>query len=435
MRVASSTRDLSPSSTRPGNALSERNFLLAWLASIVSNTGSWLQQIAVPVVIYEITHRTLWLGVAGFAGLISGAVTTLVGGPLADRYDRRRILIATNLVQGGCAFALWGLWVSGHAHLAPMLAALVVAGLASGVAVTTWQSIQPLLVPRELIASAVRMNSTQYAISRALGPAIGTLVLRQWGAATCFFSNAVSFLFVVGAMVVVQARPQPVLQAGPGLRAELREGRRYLMSDASLRFPPVGILLVSGLAVTWTSLAAAIAAEHFGRPATDSGMLVTAYGVGSVLTGVLAGRATRVFRRSRLAVAAMAIAAMGLTLVAVTRSFALGMVGMFLLGIGHLTTSVVLNTAIQLHAHERLRGRVMGIYLQCSFVGNATGALLNAKVADAISVRIGLLLDAALLSIPLLIGLRGGLAALDGDHVVPPPPELVASATAPPIRA
>jgi MFS family permease len=321
-----------------------------------------------------------------------------------------------------------------------MLITLVLTGLASGVGVTTWQSIQPLLVPRELIASAVRMNSTQYAISRAIGPALGTLVLREWGAATCFISNAIGFLFVVVAMMVVQTREQPVTERGPGMRAELRDGWDYLRSDASLRFPPIGILFLASLGVTWTALAAAIAAEHYGHASTDGGLLVTSYGVGSVLTGLLAGRLTLGHPRSRIAVGAFLMASAGLAVVASTHSFAIGLAGMFLLGIGHLLTSVVLNTAIQLHSHDRLRGRVMGIYLQCSLIGHATGSLLNAKVVDATSIRTTMLIDAALLLLPLLIGLRGGLRALDSDRVVPPldAPEPVLPAVGPaeaPLRA
>jgi MFS family permease len=402
------------------------SFRIAWSASLVSNTGSWLQQLAVPVVVYEITGKTRWLGISSALGLICSALTTLMGGALADRHDRRTILIMTNLVQGAAATFLWIVWATGHARVTLLLGALAVSGLAGGVAVSTWQSIQALLVPRQHLLSAVRLNSTQYAISRALGPALGAVVLRQYGASVCFALNAASFLGVVVAMTRVTTRA-PEIDAPTtrhGIRVELREGWNYLRSDSALWYPTISVLYFAGFAVTWTALAAAISAKHFGHLARDSGWLVTSYGVASVFTAVTATRLQNSVRRSRMFILAVLAAGVGLATIAATRTYALGLVGMSLLGVGHICSSMSLNTSVQLHAAEALRGRVTALFLQCSLIGHALGGLLNAELADTFSVRTALLVDAGLLAVPALVMGRR-LLSLDRGSVVAPPPPLV----------
>ena len=226
-------------------SLRNRDFRTFSVSALISNTGSWMQTIAVPVVIYELTDNSkFWLGLAAFVGFFPSLLVGPVSGRLADRFSRKSVLLVTQTIQMLVALSLWAFWVAGIATALNTLAHLLVYGITVGINITSWQSFVPQLVSREDMPDAVRINSMQFTAARAFGPALGGLVLRFFGPGTSYMTNALSFLVVLGALLTV--RPHEVhASVREDADTRFREGVAYVLARTALWLPVVTITMVS----------------------------------------------------------------------------------------------------------------------------------------------------------------------------------------------
>ena len=200
--------------------MGHRDFALFWSAAIVTNTGSSMQGAAIPFVIYKLTGSTTWLGVSAAIAFLPLFLLGPLAGAIADRYPRRQVLLVSQSVQMTVAVALWVMWVTGTATVATMLVALTVTSIASGINISSWQAFVPSLVPRHDLLNAVRLNSIQFALARALGPAVAGLVLGAFGPGACFAGNALSFVYVIVILVMIRPHPEAIAPASAPTRAE-----------------------------------------------------------------------------------------------------------------------------------------------------------------------------------------------------------------------
>jgi len=308
-----------------------------------------------------------------------------LAGAIADRYPRRTVLLVTQTVQMTAAFALWGIWISGQASLGSILGTLFVSSLASGINITSWQAFVPSLVPEESLLNAVRLNSMQFTVARAIGPAIAGLVLSRFGAGTTFLVNAITFLFVIAALLAVRPRPAPERVGESSVLQDFRDGVRYLRRHPGARQCVMTVGVVSLLPVAIVQLTPAIAERQFDAGDTGYGLLVSAYGVGSIVASLaLAFHADR-FARSRLTLVCLLTAAAGAALLAGATPFVLGLVGLFVIGTGQTVVSITQNTTVQLQVQDRYRGRVLAVYLMTLFICVPLGTLLGgASAATAV---------------------------------------------------
>ena len=178
---------------RSGNALAEatvalrnREFRIFWFAALISNTGGWMQSAAIPFVVYELTGRNTGVGVAGFWAYIPIMIMGVVGGSLADRFDRKRLLVVMQIGQAVFAVGLWVVVANGWATPARLSALAFGSGLASGLNIPVWQSFVAQLVPKETLLNAVTLNSTQFNAARALGTFLAGVIVVVSGACANF---------------------------------------------------------------------------------------------------------------------------------------------------------------------------------------------------------------------------------------------------------
>ena len=224
-------------------AFRHRDYTIFWLGALVSNTGSWLQNLTVPYVVYEITGSAFWVGVATAAQFLPGFVGSPIGGHLADTRERRRLLIVLLSVMAVLAVGLWWTWESGSRSIAVILLLVSASGLVWGTTLPSWQAFVNDLVPREDLISAVSLNSLQFNAARSLGPAVAGLVIASFGPGVAFGLNAASFVFVVGALLLGLG-----LTAAAGAQAIERRDRH----DLAYRGPSP--FLVFGASVPLTLL-------------------------------------------------------------------------------------------------------------------------------------------------------------------------------------
>jgi MFS family permease len=373
--------------SRAFDSLRHRDFALFWTAAVISNTGSWMQQVTVPFVVFDLTGSTTWLAVSAAVAFLPPFFVGPLAGAIADRYPRRTVLLVTQTVQMAAAFALWGIWISGQASLGSILGVLFVSALASGINITSWQAFVPSLVPEASLVNAVRLNSIQFTVARAIGPAVAGLVLSRFGAGTTFLVNAVTFLFVIAALVAVQPRPAPERVGRSSVRRDFREGLGYLRRHAGARQCVMTVTVVALLPMSIVQLAPAIAEKQFDAGDTGYGLLVSAYGVGSIVASLAVAVHADRFVRSRLTLVCLLGAAAGAALLAAATALALGLVALFVIGISQTIVSITQNTTVQLQVDDRYRGRVLAVYLMMLFIGVPIGTLLLSTVVNLTGIR------------------------------------------------
>jgi MFS family permease len=380
-------------------AFRHRDFRVFWIAALVSNSGTWMQQIAVPLVLFQITGRSTWVGIASFATLIPALVLSPVAGILADRYSRQRILIVTQIVMMAGAFALWGVWVAGAATPGRIVALLAVNGICSGLQLSSWQSFVPMLVPREAMLDAVRLNSMQFNAARAFGPAAAGLVLGTFGPGAAFLTNAVTYLFVIAALLVV--RPREVPQGSHGrVLAEIREGVRYVRARPGLRLPVLAAGITAMIGLATVSAAPAPFAEdvfHVGEGAL--GALVAMVGLGGIVGSVWQLAIADRVPRSRSALLGFSGYVAGVLLLGVAPSYWVGLCAMAVIGTAHVTTAMSINTTLQAKVHEEYRGRALSLYLMALFAGAPIGALVQGVLGDEVGRRASVLIPGAVFAL------------------------------------
>ncbi len=395
--------------------LRHRSFSLFWSGALISNIGTWLQNVALSWLVLEITDSPFWVSMVTFVQFFPTLLFGLFGGLVADRRDRRRVLLVTQTVAMGLAFALAGTTLTGHAHVWTLLPIIGAAGIGMAFNAPSFQAIIPDLIPPRLIIDAVSLNSTQFSAARVVGPAIGGLLLVKVGAGWAFFANAVSFLAVIVALLLIRTERQAP-PTSSGARA-LFGGVRYARGT-----PAVGVLLLTTAIVSLfgapvIALLPVMTKKVLHLGAGGYGELFALFSVGAVCGALSTGTIVRRFGMRAatgggLALLAGLIAAFGLS-----KHFAVS--AFLLMGIGALYTMSVsaTNTGLQKSVPTSKRGRVMSLYMM------AWGGLypVGALIAGILATHLGAPTTLTLLALPLAVAAAS--LALFGEglsRIVPP---------------
>lgn len=389
------------SSERPGLrrafiAFRYRDFRRFWTGALLSNTGSWLQAVTIPFVVYRLTDSAAWVGVAGFLQFAPAVVVGPIGGSVADRFHRRNVLLVTQSLAAGVALALWGTWVAGVRSLAVVLALVALGGLVAGVNIPSWQAFVSELVPREVLLNAVALNSAQFNAARAFGPALGGLVLGTLGVGWAFLLNAGSFLAVLAALATVHV-PRLPRPAGPRgtLRDEFRATARSVRRRPGIVACFVIVAALGALGSPVFQLLVVFAEEVFVVGDVRYGLLGAALGVGAIVTAPFVAGPGAGLRRSRLITAAVLAYGAALVAFALAPGYLFGLVALVVLGGGYLAIASTLNTTIQLQVDEAVRGKVLAVYVMLLTAALPLGALAQGLLVQAIGPRVAVALAGA----------------------------------------
>ena len=362
--------------------ISSRNFGPYFFGNALSSSGTWFQNLAAALLVYRLTHSAFLLGILNAAQF--GPVLLLAPwiGLAADRFDRRRLLVATQLWAAMLSGTLAGLAWSGDAHAWVVIVFALGLGVSSAYAAPASGALVGQLVsPREL-ASAVALNSMTYNLARAIGPALAAVTVRTLGIPAAIAINSASYLALVLGLALVRARPQ---ERPP------RDETRLL---ASLRFvwerPKLLALLLIISAVGFGSdpvnTEAPAFAHAFGEVDTQAGYIIGVFGAGAVAAEfTVAGRVSG--SRTRMATTLFLLGG-GIVALSVTPWLSLGYVFLFVAGFGYLASNTSATTRLQLDVHESQRGRIMALW-SVAFLGlRPLASLLDGTIAGAFGVRV-----------------------------------------------
>ena len=390
-------------------------FVSCFTGSLISHSANWMQLLTVPVVVLELTGSQTWLGIAALAGQIPALFFGPVGGIIAERYSRKRIILLSIAVQMLASLVLAAMWWADVMTAPRVLPPLIVWGIGSSLFITAWQSYVPLLVPPSALASAFRLNSVMFTFSRAFGPAIAGLVLARYGPGVALTANALSYLPPLLTVGLSQPRPvQPDPPSNP-LR-ELADALGHARGHPALWIPILTTICLGFFGQSLHPLGAGITETVFEVGKLELGLMISAFGVtaatGSVVIAVVGDR----IRRSLMAQVGLFAYALGVLTVGATRSFDVGVVGFAIMGISHVMVAVNITTSMQVHVEERFRARVTSLYLTGLLAAIPVGALIGGAIGDWVGLQVTIRVFGVTLGLYALVALflLRGLRELDG---------------------
>ena len=408
-------------------ALRSRDFRFFWTGAFVSNIGSWIQSIALSWLVLQLTNSPFALGVVSFSGTAPILALSLFGGVFVDRADRRRLLIITQSLLLILAVSLAVFTFARLAQLGHIVVISVLTGIVLAANGPAWQAfIVDLVEPRDL-PTAIALNSTQFNLSRVVGPSIAGVLLAVIGAAGCFFINGLSFLAVVGALFVIRPRPSTPKRPTDGMWKPLKDGLGY-----TLRHPILSHLIILTSVMTifgfpYAILMPVMAQNVLGLGASGYGAMMAATGLGAILGSLAMARWGNYFPRGRLLIIAESGFAASVIGFSLSRSFLIALVLLACLGFFMIAYMTNANTTIQLIVPNHLRGRVMSIWTLVSFGMTPIGSLLAGAIAQNWGAPLALGLGGAVCGVAALamLGLSPTLRLLPAGtnlEVAPPPP-------------
>jgi MFS family permease len=375
----------------PFRALAHRNFRLYLLGQGVSILGTWVQQVAMAWLVYELTRSTVWLGLVFFAGQIPVLFLTPLAGSLIDRTDRHRLLLVTQTVSMCQAFALAVLTLSGTVAVWHILALTILLGTINAFDIPTRQSfLRELVGSGDNLPNAIALNSSVWNWARLAGPALAGLLLALTDSGVCFLVNGLSYLAVLAALRAMRLQRGPRPAAGGRLLGGVWEGLAYAWRSGPIR----SLLLLIGLfnmaAMAETTLLPAIASTVLEGDGTTLGLLAAATGAGAFAAAVFLATRRSVRGLGRWLVATPAVFGLGM----VTFSFAgtLGAAALLLAttGFNLLLLTAGANTVLQTLADEDKRGRVVSLYTMAVTGLAPVGGLLAGLLADQFGAAVTL---------------------------------------------
>ncbi len=360
-----------------------RMFAILWTGAFISNVGTWMESVAVGILVTNATGEATWTGLVAVAGFVPVAVLSPVGGALADRVPRRHLLIVTSSIQTVLASVLTLLAATGRPG--PGIVTLIVfaAGCVQAIGFPAYQAVLPDLVPHDEIISAVALSSAQWNLGRIVGPALAGLVIHFGGYEWAFGFNTISFLAVIFAVGQLHL-PPPADTQRTSVLSSVRQGFEYARRDPGLRVVIAYMAVNSLFAAPFIGLVA-----YMGEKVFDGGTaaLVTAQGVGAVAMALSLSALAHRFGNARVLATVLWGLPPALVVYAVMPTIALSSIAIFVVGFLYLGALSSFTSIAQLRAPAAVRGRVMGLLMVLLGSFYPVGTLIQGALADEIGLR------------------------------------------------
>jgi MFS family permease len=374
---------------RQGSALrvlGRRNFAPFFAGNLLSNCGTWFQNIAQSLLVYRLTHSSLMVGVANFAQFAGVVLLAPWAGGAADRYDRKRLIIATQVGAMLVTGALAALSASGEGTVAVVIGLALLLGFTTAFSTPALQAILPLLVERDDLGAAIAMNSVTFNLSRAIGPVAGAFIVARFGIPWAFGLNALSYAALIAGCLLVHPREQG---DRPKQRPKLGDSLRLVRDNRELALLLATVAAVSITMDPVNTLGPAYATALFHRPDTVAGVLIGAFGVGAVVASVFpAAHADTPYAGVGALVAVLATGMVGFALMpAMLPALAVLAVA----GFGYLAGQTRATTLLQLQVGDDQRGRIMALWSVCFLGSRPLASLADGALASGLNPRVATL--------------------------------------------
>lgn len=405
--------------------LRRREFGLYFTGGSLSSLGTWCHNIAAGLVVYELTGSTFVVGLVNFSQFIGSVLLAPVAGAAADRWDRRRILVAAQLAAAAIGAVLAVIVIAGLVTAPIVILATLLMGLAMAFAVPSLMALVPLLVDEEDLDTAVALNSVMFNLARAIGPVLGAAVVEWAGYGTAFALNSASFVAFISMLLVIRPRAQQRHDKG---HTRFIDSLRHVRASRRLVALLLAVMAVSMSTDPVQTLPPELVRDVFEQRDLFVGFLVGSFGAGAVITAFLV--VPRLQGRRRVLFWAMVVQGCGMVLVGIAPMIEIAMLGMFISGAGFM--SAITRSTARLHAEvdDAQRGRIMAMWSLAFLGSRPLASLVDGLVAELAGARSA----AVVLALPVLLTavvvnrLLPPITLTSGDEDTPGQPD-VSSAT------
>ena len=363
-----------------------RNFRILYPANALSNIGTWAQRVAQDWLVLELTHNNgTYLGLVTAIQFAPVLFFSLQGGAMADRIDKRILLIWTNVLAAIACYALGILVVTHVIKLWHVFLCAAILGISSALDAPIRQSFTAEIVGHSDVANAVSLNSANFNAGRLVGPAISGFLIARFGTGPSFLINATTYLFVILSLVMM--RPSDFfIQKKEETLGTIREGVRYAIARTDLYVVMALVFFAATFGLNFQIFNALMATKEFGKGPASYGLLGTFIAVGSLSGALLSARLER-FRNAKLIMRLSVWFSLVVIVLSVMPTYTWYSFWLPICGISALTMLVSANSYVQVNSDPSIRGRVMGIYLLVFMGGSPVGSILIGYLTEAIGTR------------------------------------------------
>ena len=388
----------SPILQRALAAFTYRDFRVLWFGAFTSTVGTWMQKVAQSWLVLQLTGSTFYLGLDDFLGQLPILLFTLVGGVIADRHDRRRLLLGSQYVQMTTAFVLASLVFWNVVSIWQILTLSFVAGMAQAFGGPAYQSLIPSLVHKKDLPNAIALNSIQFNLARVFGPLLAGTAMAALGAAACFTLNGFSFLVVIVALMSLGIKHIPSGDRKPILH-EMQGGFAYARSQPAIVALTALAFMTTFLALPLLTFLPVFARDIFHGDIGRYSEMMAFSGTGAVIGALVVAWLGR-FRHMGLVLLLVQMTfGLLITAFALSRVFWVSNLLLFFAGAALICVFSMTASLVQLIVPDHLRGRVVSIYMVAFRGGMPLGSLASGFAAS-------------LTSAPLVLAINGGLVSL-----------------------
>lgn len=359
-------------------ALTYRDFRLLWMGALTSSIGTWMQKVAQAWLIVTLTadRSAFYLGLDSFLGELPILLLTIVGGVVADRHDRRRLMLLSQIVQMSVAFTLAILVVTDTIRIWHILALSCVTGCAQAFGGPAYQALVPTLVQKEHLPNAVALNSIQFNLARIIGPIVAGAALASFGMVMCFGLNGISFLFVMAAILSLRNVHVPPASS-VSLVAQMKDGLRHVAGSRDLQRITLLGFLAAFLGIPLLTFLPVMAKDVFRQDVGLYTRMMTTSGVGAVCGALFVAWLGKHRHMGRLMLGLLCAFGLAMTAFALSPSVEISTAILFFTGALLVMCFSLNNSLVQLMAPPELRGRVVSIYMVAFRGGSPLGGLAS----------------------------------------------------------
>jgi len=362
-----------------------RNYRILFPANTISNIGSWAQRVAQDWLVLELTHSGTYLGIVTAIQFTPVLFFSLHGGALADRFNKRKLLMATNALGAFSAIALGVLVMSHHIALWHVFVLAAVLGISSAIDAPVRQAFAAEIVGHDDLPNAVSLNSANFNAGRLVGPALSGLLIAAFGTGPSFILNGLSFLFAIAALTMMNEK-EFFHQERTKSMTNVREGLRYALARPDIYVVMLIVFFMGTFGLNFQIFNALMATQEFGKGPASYGLLGTFIAIGSFSGAIASARLER-FRKTRFVILGSGAFSLAVMVLATMPTYTAYAIFLPFCGITALTTMITANSIVQVNSDQAIRGRVMGIYLLIFMGGTPVGSPLIGVMSELIGVR------------------------------------------------
>ena len=373
------------------SSLKVKYFRIYWLGMFVSLVGTWIQNVAQSWLVFELTHSAFLLGVVGFLGSIPILIFSLLGGVLADRINKRNILIFTQVFFMLFAFLLAFLTQFQLIKPQQIMIIAFLNGIIMAFDAPARQAIVVELVGKENLVNAIVLNSVAFNSSRIIGPAIAGLFISVIGMSGCFYLNGISFLAVIVALFWIKLGKSTV-QKNNSAFSDLKEGLFFIGRNRLILALVSMVAAVSLFGISYVILMPVFANNVLHVGVKGLGVLMSSAGIGALVGALVLARLGDFKYKGKLLIWSVFSFGFSLIMLSLSREYFLSIISLICVGYSSVTAIALINTLIQIKVPDAFRGRVMSLFM-ITFAGIMPfGNLISGSLAQAFGVSVGLFL-------------------------------------------